>query len=114
MLGGRRRAGLLAVIQALRTHIQNTDRICSNASSEAQRTWCASCPSWTNWYGQLPAPGPNRRITLSAFDSTTDFLRRMAADTPMVLILDDLHSADTPSILLLRFVARELATCGWS
>ena len=29
---------------------------------------------------------------------------------PIVLVLDDLHAADTPSLLLLQFVARELAS----
>jgi predicted ATPase len=28
---------------------------------------------------------------------------------PLMLVLDDLHAADTPSILLLEFVARELS-----
>ena len=35
------------------------------------------------------------------------FLRRAHA-SPVVLVLDDLHAADTPSLLLLRFLAREL------
>ena len=33
---------------------------------------------------------------------------RAAAGRPIVLVLDDLHAADEPSLLLLRFVAREL------
>ncbi|HYU58420.1 MAG TPA: AAA family ATPase, partial [Actinomycetota bacterium] len=43
------------------------------------------------------------------FDSTAQFLLRAARDEPMVLVLDDLHSADVPSLLLLRFVAPELS-----
>ncbi len=43
------------------------------------------------------------------FDSTTAFLRSAAGTQPLVLVLDDLHAADAPSLLLLRFVARELA-----
>ena len=35
------------------------------------------------------------------------FLRNAARRQPLVLVLDDLHWADTPSLLLLRFVARE-------
>jgi predicted ATPase/DNA-binding CsgD family transcriptional regulator len=42
------------------------------------------------------------------FDAVTAFLRRVAARRPLLLILDDLHWADTPSLLLLRFLAREL------
>jgi DNA-binding SARP family transcriptional activator/tetratricopeptide (TPR) repeat protein len=42
------------------------------------------------------------------FDSVAAFLRRVAAERPLVLVLDDLHAADEPSLLLLQFVAREL------
>jgi DNA-binding SARP family transcriptional activator len=44
------------------------------------------------------------------FDAVAEFLRNAAQDTPIVLILDDLHAADTPSLLLLQFVARELGS----
>ncbi len=43
------------------------------------------------------------------FDSLTAFLQSAAATQPLVLVLDDLHAADEPSLLLLQFVARELA-----
>ena len=42
------------------------------------------------------------------FDATGEFLRRAAAGRPIVLVLDDLHAADDPSLLLLRYLAREL------
>jgi eukaryotic-like serine/threonine-protein kinase len=42
------------------------------------------------------------------FDAVATFLRNAAAEQPLMLLLDDLHAADAPSILLLRFVAREL------
>jgi DNA-binding SARP family transcriptional activator len=42
------------------------------------------------------------------FDSVASFLRTTAKQQPIVLVLDDLHAADEPSLLLLRFVAREL------
>ena len=43
------------------------------------------------------------------FDSTAAFIRNAAAQRPWVLVLDDLHAADEPSLLLLRFLAGELA-----
>jgi tetratricopeptide (TPR) repeat protein len=43
------------------------------------------------------------------FDSITSFLAGAARRKPLVLVLDDLHWADHPSLLLLEFVARELA-----
>jgi len=42
------------------------------------------------------------------FDSTTALLRNVANQTPLVIVLDDLHAADGPSLLLLQFLAREL------
>ena len=42
------------------------------------------------------------------FDATAEFLRRASESRPIVLVLDDLHAADTPSLLLLQFLAREL------
>jgi DNA-binding SARP family transcriptional activator len=44
------------------------------------------------------------------FDATAEFLRAAAETRPLVLVLDDLHAADEPSLLLLQFLARELGT----
>ena len=43
------------------------------------------------------------------FDSVAAFLKGASRTQPLVLMLDDLHWADKPSLLLLEFVARELA-----
>lgn len=42
------------------------------------------------------------------FESMIAFLTRAAQTQPLILILDDLHWADTPSLLLLQFLAYEL------
>jgi class 3 adenylate cyclase len=42
------------------------------------------------------------------FDSITAFLRNASSHEPLVLVLDDLHWADKPSLLLLQFLAREM------
>src|SRR5918996_109884 len=42
------------------------------------------------------------------FESVTEFLRKAAEARPLVVVLDDLHAADTPS-LLLRFIVSQLA-----
>jgi DNA-binding SARP family transcriptional activator len=44
------------------------------------------------------------------FDAVAEFLRSAARVRPLVFVLDDLHAADTPSLLLLQFVARELGS----
>ncbi|MFQ6030526.1 MAG: AAA family ATPase, partial [Dehalococcoidia bacterium] len=43
------------------------------------------------------------------FDSITTFLKSAGRRQPLVLMLDDLHWSDKPSLQLLEFVARELA-----
>jgi hypothetical protein len=43
------------------------------------------------------------------FDSVASTLRAAASPAPLVLVLDDLHFADLPSLHLLHFVARDLA-----
>ena len=43
------------------------------------------------------------------FDSVTTFIRNASKREPLVLLLDDLHWADAPSLLLLEFMARELS-----
>ena len=42
------------------------------------------------------------------FDAVASFLRAVASASPLVVALDDVHGADTPSLLLLEFLAREL------
>jgi tetratricopeptide (TPR) repeat protein len=42
------------------------------------------------------------------FDSFTQWLKSLAKTQPLLVILDDLHWADTPSLLLLQFVARDV------
>ena len=52
------------------------------------------------------------RARFELFDAFSRLLRNAARDGPIVLILDDLHAADEPSLLLLRFVAMDLAESG--
>lgn len=54
----------------------------------------------------LPADEEQARFYL--FNSVTTLLRRAAQAQPLLLILDDLQWADTPSLLLLQFLAHEV------
>ena len=59
----------------------------------------------------LPVPPPldPEAARFRLFDSVSAFVRSAAAARPIVLVLDDLHAADTPSLLLLELLARQLA-----
>jgi tetratricopeptide (TPR) repeat protein len=56
----------------------------------------------------LPPPMAAEQGRFRLFDAVATFLRNAAAGQPLMLVLDDLHAADASSVLLLRFVAREL------
>src|SRR5580698_5993903 len=62
----------------------------------------------------LPTPPPlePEAARFRLFDSLTGFLRTAAARRPLLLLLDDLHWADVPSLALLRFMSRELEGTG--
>ena len=58
---------------------------------------------------QTGEPDTNpERARFSLFDALTQFIRRAAKAQRMLIVLEDLHSADEPSLRLLTFVARQL------
>ncbi len=72
----------------------------------------ASPESWSRatMLSGLPTSGgsPFDPARFQMFDSLAAYLKRLANDTPLVLVLDDLHAADADSLHLLRFVSRDL------
>jgi DNA-binding CsgD family transcriptional regulator len=60
----------------------------------------------------IPPPLEPEAARFRLFDSLTGFLRTAAARRPLLLVLDDLHWADVPSLALLRFMSRELEGTG--
>jgi len=63
--------------------------------------------------GQFPEPAeltklPPAQARFQLFDGVATLLARASESRPLLLVLDDLHWADVPSLLLLKFVAREL------
>src|SRR5262249_18900390 len=56
--------------------------------------------------GGAPADPVEARFRL--FDATTSLLHRAAEQTPIVVLLDDVHAADLATLRLLQFVAREV------
>jgi hypothetical protein len=56
-----------------------------------------------------PAPLEGDADRLRLFESVASFVRSAAAASPLVLILDDLHWADKPTLLMLQYLARGVA-----
>ena len=75
-------------------------------------------PRFVNLVQLLPETGASPTIPIDPlslsggagrfrlFDSAAALLTLVASETPLVVILDDLHWADTPTLLLLQFVAQ--------
>ncbi|HZY58837.1 MAG TPA: AAA family ATPase, partial [Candidatus Binataceae bacterium] len=53
------------------------------------------------------APNPEQ-ARFRLFDSVAAAIRSLAAQRPLMLILEDLHDADQPTLLMLRFVVGQL------
>jgi hypothetical protein len=55
-------------------------------------------------------PDDSEEARFRLFDSFSAFLRRASRDRPLLLLFDDLHAADGPSLQLLAFLTRELSS----
>jgi len=69
------------------------------------------CPALANRVPTMPAPTTSDDTTerFLAFEAAADFLRRVSAARPLVMLLDDLQWAEPTALLLLRHLARALA-----
>jgi tetratricopeptide (TPR) repeat protein len=59
--------------------------------------------------GGLAAAPESEAARFHLFDATATFLAQTAAITPLLLVFDDVHWADVPSLRLLEFLAHTLA-----
>jgi len=102
------------------------DELLSRARARGARVLVGRCweaggaPAYWPWLqalgaGDLPFPAATGAsdadpdaARFRLFEAVTGLLRSETAERPIALFLDDLHAADTPSLLLLRFLAREL------
>jgi tetratricopeptide (TPR) repeat protein len=99
-------------MQALRAHVRD------QAADELREELGAAAgdlaqilPEIRELVGDVPSPAPRdpEGARFRLFDEAAAFLRRASQGQPLVIVLDDLNVADTPSLLLLRFVAGELS-----
>ena len=67
-------------------------------------------PELRQLFPDLPAPFPleSEGARFRLFEAIATFIHNAASNRPLVIVLDDLHAADEPSLLLLEFLAREL------
>jgi len=67
-------------------------------------------PEIADKLGDVPQPMQvdPEQARFRLFEAVSSFLKRASADGPILLVLDDLHWADEPSLLLLQFLARQI------
>jgi DNA-binding SARP family transcriptional activator len=99
-------------VQSLRAYVREAKPDALRAQLGAGAADLAQLvPELRELFPELPEPPAieSEGARFRLFEAVSSFLRRAAEDRPLVLGLDDLHAADEPSLLLLRFVAREIA-----
>jgi tetratricopeptide (TPR) repeat protein len=98
-------------VQALRSHVR------ALAPAEVRRQLGPGAadvsqmlPDLRDLFPDLaPPPESGSAARFRMFDSATTFLRNATREGPMLIVVDDLQAADTPSILFLRFLATQLS-----
>jgi eukaryotic-like serine/threonine-protein kinase len=98
-------------VQALRAYLRDTDDGALGAQPGAAQL-AQILPELREGFPDLAEPPASEpeAARFRLFEATAEFLRDAAQRRPIVLVLDDLHAADAPSLLLLRFLARELGS----
>lgn len=95
-------------VQSLRAYVRRADPAALRAQLGPEAADLAQLlPELREIVGD-PPPAESEGARFRLFDSLAAFIKLVAAAQPLVLVLDDLHAADEPSLLLLQFVAREL------
>jgi DNA-binding CsgD family transcriptional regulator len=102
-------------IQAVRAYVEGSDPTALRREMGAGAADIAQLvPAVRERLPDLPAPPPvePEAARFLLFDSLAGFFRAAAAQRPLLLVLDDLHWADSPSLAALRFVGQDLDRTG--
>jgi DNA-binding SARP family transcriptional activator len=99
-------------VQALRSYLREVDGDALRSHLAGRGAELATIlPELRELLPDLPAVEvrDSEGARFQIFESAAAFLRSAASSEPLAIVLDDLHAADAPSLLLLRFMAGELA-----
>ena len=98
-------------VQALRSYLRDCgpDALGSHVGSRDSEL-ATILPELRELLPDLAAmePRDSEGARFQVFEAVASFLRSVASSEPLLVVLDDLHAADAPSLLLLRFMAEEL------
>jgi DNA-binding SARP family transcriptional activator len=99
-------------VQALRSLVRDADpELLRGQLGSAAPEVAHLLPELRELYPDLPEPSAldSDGARFRLFEATASFLRRAASAEPFLVVLDDVHAADASSLLMLEFVAGELA-----
>ena len=99
-------------VQAMRAYVRQAEPDALRAQLGAGAADLAHLlPELRELFPDLPEPPAleSEGARFRLFEAVSAFFRSATQGRPLVLGLDDLHAADEPSLLLLQFVAREIA-----
>ena len=102
-------------VQVVRAYVEGSDPAALRYEMGAGAADIAQIvPAVRECLPDMPTPPPvePEAARFRLFDSLAGFLRAAAARRPLLLVLDDLHWADAPSLAMLRFMGRELEGAG--
>ena len=99
-------------VQALRSYVRSSDpvdvrrQLGSGAGDVVQML-----PELRDLFPDLaqPSESVSDSARFQLFDSTSTFLRNASVMRPLLVVIDDLQAADTPSILFLQFLVSQLS-----
>src|SRR5262249_53189998 len=100
-------------VQSFRTYVRDSDASALRTQlGDGAPELTQIVPELRAHFPDLPEPRAveSEGARFRLFDAAAEFLDRASQARPILLVLDDLHAADTPSLLLLQFVVRELAS----
>ena len=101
-------------VQIVRAHVQSRNEDLLRAELGASASYVAAmAPEVVQRVGRIaatPRPPDAAQARFVQFDALTSFWKRVADADTLLLILDDVHCADTPSLKLLEFLAKEIGS----
>jgi DNA-binding SARP family transcriptional activator len=98
-------------VQSLRALVEETEsELLKRQLGARGRELGQLLPELRERFPDLPLPSEleSESARFLLFEAVSAFLDASARETPLVIVLDDLHAADEPSLLMLQFIAREL------
>lgn len=101
-------------VQIVRAYVQSRNEDLLRAELAASASYVAEmAPEIVQRVGRIaaaPRPPDAAQARFVQFDALTSFWKRVAAADTLLIILDDVHCADTPSLKLLEFLAKEIGS----